>query len=288
VTQNVDAEWQALVAKIGKSGVVVDAPPGSPPTCQRCRKPLEGEPKSVTDRYDEVTLWHHECWEAYSAEREERRKLARAAAIDEQVKQIERRFRYYLAGNITCDINERGFGVCQPPQWDFARFDHPEFRRRSSRKIVGAIEKWDPLKLPTLLLAAPTGSGKSAGVLAWLWRYRDQQIARARAGEENAGVTTFIWATGPELTVARRNASLGDEAPLIKHALDCGMLILDELGFERMSEVPFELVDHRYRRQAVTVVTTGLRSVEFRARYGDAMFRRLTENGALVEDFPVE
>ncbi len=286
-----DPELKGLIDKIGSSGVVVaddnNNNDDDARDCHRCRKPIEGEPKRVTDRYDNVTRWHPECWSAYAAEREQREEKARKARVDEQVRRIESRFAYHMAGNIAGDISERGgYGVCHPPQWPYARFENAEFRKRASKRVLGAIEKWEPEKLPTLLLAAPTGSGKSAGLLAWLWRERSRLIARAQGGEENVAVSTFLWATGPELAVARRNASLGEEAPLIRYSLDCALLIMDELGFEKLTEVPFEIIDHRYRRGGVTVVTTGLKPAEFRARYGDAMYRRLTEGGAVVEDFP--
>jgi hypothetical protein len=38
-------------------------------------------------------------------------------------------------------------------------------------------------------------------------------------------------------------------------------------------------VDARYSAVLHTIITTGLRPVEFRKRYGDACWRRLTEQG---------
>lgn len=277
-----DAETRSLIDKIGGSAVVVDTPAPTP-RCFDCKATFEGEPKIVKNRYGELTTWHHECWDSYVKAREEERRRQQEMRINERIKYIRNRFEYCMSGNIT---GREGHGLCHPPQWEFARFDNSEFRARSSRKIVGALEKWDATEIPTLLLAGPTGSGKTAGVVAWLWRHLDQQIAKVQAGDEQAGMPQFIFATGPELAVARRNAPLGEEAPLIEHASDCGLLILDELGFEKLTEIPFELVDHRYRAKSVTVVTTGLKPADFRKRYGDAMFRRIAEGGAVVEDFP--
>jgi hypothetical protein len=288
-----DLELQALIAKIGNSGVVCDAP--VPPeqrstTCRRCGNPVEGDPKVVTERFSGATAaFHPACWDTHCTERSEKeaeeRERWRARELKQRIDELEKRFAYHMSGNVS---GGEGYGICHPPSWPYARFDNAEFRARSSKKIVGAVEKWDPKKLPTLLLCAPTGKGKTAALLAWLWRYRDQQIERLRAGEEKVWITSFVFATGPEFAVARRNAALGDEAPLVRHALDCGILIMDELGFEKPSEVPFEIVDHRYRKQGVTVVTTGLRPKEFRTKYGDAMYRRLSESGAVLEDFPSE
>lgn len=281
-----DPEMSQLIAKIGSSAVVIDDKPAENgnPACKRCGGPIDGDPKLVQPAYGgDPVPFHQACWAAHREEQARRHEERRKNELEQKVADFDKRFRYYMAGHTEA---VRGHGVCHPPEWPFARFDNEQFRSRASKKIVGAVEKWDPNVIPTLLLCSLTGRGKTAAPVAWLWRYRDQQVERIRAGDEKVWCTSFIFATGPEFAVARRNADLGEEAPLIKHSLDCGILIMDELGFEKQTEVPFEIIDHRYRKQAVTVVTTGLKASEFRARYGDAMYRRLTEGGAVVEDFP--
>lgn len=282
---SLDAETRALLEKIGNSAVVIDDPPAASalPKCRHCHEPIDGEPHFARNRYEDKVAFHPACWGIFLDAQQTARDAQRQRDVDQRVEDLEKRFAYHMAGNVT---GGDGYGICHPPSWPYARFDNAEFRARSSKKIVAAVEKWDPKKLPALLICAPTGRGKTAALLAWLWRYRDKQLERLRAGEEKVGISSFIFATGPEFAVARRNAALGEEAPLVKHALECSLLIMDELGFEKASEVPFEIIDHRYRQQAVTVVTTGLKPPEFRARYGDAMFRRLTEGGAVLEDFP--
>ena len=47
----------------------------------------------------------------------------------------------------------------------------------------------------------------------------------------------------------------------------------------RDADVGFYVVDARYSQQRPTIVTSGLRPDAFRERYGDAMWRRLTEKG---------
>lgn len=282
-----DSELKALINKIGNSAVVVDGKPPAAPTCRHCNAVIDGEPKLVEPSYGgPLVPFHPACWASYCEERNKARAEANQREIERKVADLKKRFDYYMSGHAPGD---QGHGIGHPPNWPYARFDNEVFRARSSKKIVSAVERWDPKTLPTLLLCAPTGRGKTSALVAWLWRHLDQQAARVRAGEEKVWIAQFVFATGPELAVARRNAALGEEAPLVKHALDCKLLILDELGFEKASEaasgVPFEIVDHRYRQQAVTVVTTGLRPTEFRAKYGDAMYRRLTEGGAVVEDF---
>ncbi|HKY37220.1 MAG TPA: hypothetical protein VJN18_14855 [Polyangiaceae bacterium] len=244
------------------------------PKCFKCGEPCpEADTRRIRTMGDQIRTLHAACWESekqrMAAEDEERRRRS----IEQRVKYVEDRF-------------ESTMERCTLPLWPFARFDNAEFRRRSSKKIVSAVERWDPLAVRTLMLTAPTGRGKTAVISAWLWRHRDQQVEKARAGDEKAMTWSFVFATGPELATARRNTQLGHEAPLIERSLETSILFIDELGFEKQSEVPFEIIDHRYREQAITVVTTGLKPKEFRARYGDALFRRLAESGAVIEDWP--
>src|SRR5690606_9469681 len=90
----------------------------------------------------------------------------------------------------------------------------------------------------------------------------------------------FAWTTGHALVRARREHGLGDgDAPLIAQAMRASVLVVDELGAEPASEVPFEVVDWRYASGLPTLITSGLTSTGFRERYGDALWRRLTEHG---------
>jgi DNA replication protein DnaC len=138
---------------------------------------------------------------------------------------------------------------------------------------LSVLERWSPQR-GNLVLSAPTGRGKTAGLVAW--------AARAHASE-SAPVIGFV--SGLELAGARRRARLGEEAETVERALRCDVLFLDELGFEPAAEEPFLVIDSRYRAGHPTVVTTGLRPAAFRERYGDALWRRLAEGGAVVEDF---
>lgn len=212
-----------------------------------------------------------------------RRKRREAADIDARRRQLEnkvsaldREFSDYAKGG------RYSGGLTHLPAWEHAHFDNPEFRRRASKKIVAAVERWSPQR-GSLVLSAFTGAGKTAAVLAWLYRMRDAAFAKARAGED-ANILPFAFITGHELANCRRRWSIGEESPLVKLATSVDILVLDELGFEPMAEELFEVLDHRYRARRSTVVTTG-RTVEwFKGNYGDALFRRLIEPGTVVED----
>lgn len=160
------------------------------------------------------------------------------------------------------------------PQMPWARFDNEEFRHRASARIVTALERWTAER-GSLILAAPTGRGKTAALVAW--------AARVHGSGQPAGVD-FVSAL--ELAGARRRVRLGGEAELVERANRARVLLLDEMGFEPLAEEPFLVIDARYRAKRPTVCTTGLRPAAFRERYGDALWRRLAEGGAVVADFP--
>lgn len=63
------------------------------------------------------------------------------------------------------------------------------------------------------------------------------------------------------------------------------ILTLDELGYERWPELVLEIIGERYDRDLPTVVTSGLKIDELRARYGDATVRKIIEigNGLVID-----
>jgi hypothetical protein len=256
-------------------------------TCRDCAKPIEGEaiarPRFGVDVNPncEKVFFHPTCWEERERVRIQGERRMQEERLAGTLKRIEGGFHCALAGSTTA-YGER---LLNTPSWKWARFDNAEFRRRVRPKILAAGENWSP-DAGSLLLSAPTGAGKTAVWVAWLWRELDRALARAKAEphvEHGHGVRRFAFVSAAELVVARRNSKLGAEAELIELAKDTGILFLDECTTEPLSEVLFEVIDHRYRQQHATVCTTGLRVAEFRARYGDASYRRLCEGGAVVE-----
>lgn len=142
---------------------------------------------------------------------------------------------------------------------------HPRLRQARDRFTLGDR---------SLVIIGPSGAGKTTFVAESVLRYVERPDATA--GELRG---LLAWTTGHALAAARREAPLGRRAPLIDRCVDARVLVIDELGQEPLSEVPFEIVDLRYAAGRSTVVTSGLPSTEFRARYGDAMWRRLTQDG---------
>ena len=82
-----------------------------------------------------------------------------------------------------------------------------------------------------------------------------------------------------EIARARRNASLGEEAPLVTLALSTPLLVIDELGGEesQYASAVYEVIHQRYGEQLPTWITTGVGPKELAARYGGGIARRLFE-----------
>lgn len=112
----------------------------------------------------------------------------------------------------------------------------------------GRVSGWLDSPSRTLLLVGGYGTGKTHAALA---------IGHAAVGRPRPA-----WAvpwTVPDLNDALRP----DGDPLaLDHALHCDLLVLDDLGAERITEWTVEqlyrIVDHRVRNRRKTVVTTNL------------------------------
>lgn len=160
------------------------------------------------------------------------------------------------------------------PEWEVVAAKSPKaatFARTWTRKIGSA------------LILGPTGAGKTACTVALLHRLFDAVAAHAVPESRARWACDARFMTAADLVVSRRNSALGEESRLIQDAVRCSLLVMDEVGFEAKSTVPFEVVDARYRGGRPTIVTSGMRLDEFTERYGAAMVRRLKDRGTVVD-----
>ena len=246
--------------------------------CAVCNKPIDGARVEKTRRGFPCSL-HVECWELVLKEKAEddarRLQLAKRYIEESFLYSAKREHLEQVSGGL--------------PDWPHARFDNPEFRRRASKRILAGLASYSFTDGMPMLVSGDTGTGKTSGVTAMLYSWLDKAKAAAIAPPSEANhpsfLPSFFFLTGHELVASRRNWRIGSEAPIVEEAKKTGFLILDELGFEPLSDLPFEVIDHRYRQRRVTIVTTGRKPNEFRDKYGDAMYRRLTEEGILLEDW---
>ena len=172
------------------------------------------------------------------------------------------------------------------PDFPYARFENAEWCARVSPKLLNVFELYAADR-PMLVLGA-TGDGKTSGLVARQNRELDKARAAVRAGAKRR--LNFAYVTGFDLAGCRRRSRIGDEAPLLEYAARAALTFIDEVGFEPTSaESEFNtLLDLRHRRRVPTVVLSGLTPQAFAARYGGAVFRRLTQEGLLCNLHPAQ
>jgi hypothetical protein len=278
----------------------------SAPVCEHCRLEIEGELHEFAgfDPARTRHTYHPGCWREYlkqSQAKQEEACRARADAAD-----LKRRLRIFNQSFADCcvgarlvdniDIEGWGFrgdddddevvarrGPLRFPSWPWARFDNADFRQRVDPRLLAAVDAYKPSEHGSLVECAPTGRGKSALLVAWIWRWREELRARVLEG---AGLTmSFAWVSGFELAGARKRSGLGDEAPLVKLACAVSLLVLDEVGQEPPGEESFVVLDARYREGKPTIITTPLAPKALMQHLGGGGYRRVLEHGALVEAF---
>ena len=191
--------------------------------------------------------------------------------------------RAYLSGWEGVELGTSAVGPLRFPKWTWARFYNAEFRQRVDPRLLEVIESYEPDRDGSLVDCAPTGRGKSSLVVAWIWRLHDVLRGRVAAGEKHS--MGFAWVSGFELAGARKRSQLGDESPLVKHASDVGLLVLDDVGCEPPGEETFVVLDARYRAQRPTILTSPLEPKNLIGHLGGGAYRRLLEGGRLVEAF---
>lgn len=179
------------------------------------------------------------------------------------------------------------------PAFPFARLNNAEFIDKvKGRKLLAAAKRYTLDR--SLVFSGPTGCGKSTLALAMLRRIATEALELALQAKVGSPPTPLlktlrglVWTDGFAIAKARKQTALGiGEAPLIARALQAPVLVLDEVGFEPLSEVIFEIVDERYREGLITIMTTGQKPAAFAARYGDACWRRFAELGAVISEWP--
>lgn len=158
-----------------------------------------------------------------------------------------------------------------PAEFAWAHIRAPELAKRIDarrRPLSDVIERI--LGAPRVVLAGGSGAGKTSLAVACL---RERLHVGAR----------FVSAI--DLATARIQHAAGDgEASLVVVAIEAPLLLIDDLGEETMTSTSAvrDVVRARHAAGRATWVTTGLRSREIVAKYGDGIRRRLFE-GAYAE-----
>jgi len=274
--------------------------------CNYCKKQIDGQYKTYGVRGDPEALhyYHPACDEERRARwvREERER-ERSKAHRKRLDALDRAFfRSCVGAKILGPdfshlrgwaddgqpralVREDFSGPLSLPEWTWARFDNLDFRGRVSQKLLQEYESYDPGRDGSFVALGKTGAGKSSLAVAWIWRRYNAARARLENGEEVPIDTwlKFAWVTGYELSGARKRSQLGEESPLVKHAIDVQLLVLDEVGHEPQSEEMMLVIDGRYRAGRPTILTSPLTWEALAQHVGGGAYRRLLEHGIKVD-----
>lgn len=174
------------------------------------------------------------------------------------------------------------------PAWPHV-MDVSAFKAAISHPILQKTAEKYELRHGSLLVLGASGSGKTslcARIVRRLCAAAIESESEPRGSTSHAPAWAMVsttWTTASEIARVLREHRLGDreEPELIRRSVSANLLVVDELGPEpphRLGEL-FDLLDRRYVAGRATLVTSGLTLEAFRERYGDALYRRLTEPG---------
>lgn len=168
------------------------------------------------------------------------------------------------------------------PAWPWARFDNAAWRKRCDRRVVAALDGYDFKS--GLLIAAPTGAGKTSSVAAAVARVHAAALADAEA-LRRPRLPPVFYTTGLALTEADKARRLGQErAALVEQAIGARVLLLDEVHASHTRQtVLFEVAEDRYAAGLPTVLLTGHTPKEFGEAFGAATLRRFLEGARVVD-----
>jgi DNA replication protein DnaC len=87
------------------------------------------------------------------------------------------------------------------------------------------------------------------------------------------------------LSVARAQAHLGEEPPILTRTLAASVLVVDDLGAEKdiHGSAVAEVIHERHANMRVTIITSGFSLQQLGARYGDGIGRRLGEGARIID-----
>lgn len=156
----------------------------------------------------------------------------------------------------------------------------PALARQRAKRPQAIQEAWGLWKKGalTISLMGQAGDGKSVIAAGFFGHF----ATKAKAGDRDAEavIADACWFSALRLARARQVHGLGRGEPKeIKRAMSCSVLFLDELGQETtdptgsLIDIIFQRVEDKKR----TVLTTGLTKSQIMSRYGEGLWRRLSD-----------
>ncbi|GAA4952421.1 hypothetical protein GCM10023205_12000 [Yinghuangia aomiensis] len=161
-----------------------------------------------------------------------------------------------------------------PPRFRGAVADHPDVTAWVDRVSVEATRgpggRLGVATGPSLLIAGPTGTGKTHQAYGAL---RSLLLAGVRLGWQAT--------TAADLHASLRPRAGHDTEGELRRIARTPLLILDDLGAAKPSEwteeLTYRLVNHRYEHLLPTLFTTNLPIARIRETLGDRITSRLAE-----------
>ena len=202
---------------------------------------------------------------AFQAEKERERKVKWSALVERRTEQAEipLRFQAYTFDNFPGDSKI----LAAVKAWAIPPED-----------IEDAWDEWNKDRKESLMLFGPFGTGKTA--LA---------VAALKSDIERGGVGMFI--TVPKLlsriraSYSDRNAA--DESEILDRVRSIPMLVLDDLGAERVTdwvqEKLFTIINDRHDEMLTTIFTRNLAPAELGAHIGERTAWRVMEMCEIVK-----
>lgn len=157
-----------------------------------------------------------------------------------------------------------------PLRYRRAETDHPDVLQWT----VDYLD--DPRSAATLLLAGPTGTGKTHQAYAALRLLAEARIRPVRWGASSCA----------EIYAQLRPSSGRDTEKVFDRIADTPLLLIDDLGAAKASEwteeVTYRLIDRRYNQCLPMIITTNVSIQLLAERIGDRCASRLAETSTRV------
>lgn len=159
-----------------------------------------------------------------------------------------------------------------PARYHWSAPESPELQKR----ITGHDSTKDSLEsiceAASAVFTGPAGAGKTSLACAAL-----------RLAKRQGAMVLFEHSY--KLANARALHKLGDGEPaLVDRAMSCQLLLIDDLGNERRTELSAvsDVIFERHAEERCTWVTTAFSPSEIAAKYGDGISRRVFEGAKVV------
>jgi hypothetical protein len=160
-----------------------------------------------------------------------------------------------------------------PPRYAWARLDAPEMPSRVRTGVPGTERVNAILRAERVVFLGGASTGKTSLAIALL-----REVAARGA--------SAMFVSAFDLANARAGARLGEgDPPLVQRASEVGVLLIDEIGAERRTEMSdlLAVVWRRHDYQRPIWVTTGLDGRAIGAAYGGGFLRRIGEHAVRVD-----